>query len=455
MHSALLLSALALLSPQDAPTRGLNGEALGRGDTTAQVLGGAHSSFDGPSVRVDEVLEPGVYSLTMESTGTDWEERFIVGVPADPIDPAPLLVCFHQYSASERDTYLHTNLFDEAMSRGWYVVAPLGAHEVNCGISYSQQNIRVVIDWLSEVVRIDRARIYGVGFSMGGGCALNFAARHLNPDQAMFAAVVNHTGTVSMRDIWHRAQDTSVLEHPLMFNGSPYERPFAYQQASTIELTPWSGVDRRSDLARNLGHVAVQTWCAPQDPLKHLVRQTRALLRHLMRFGGEVDCHEERSSQHVWDTLDEVEALDFLETKRLVLPTEGTHSVLAIHDGRWLHFDLEQAVSGGFSAWRWHADSGSNLLYLDGLRNIEELRVRARDLGLNPEKTMRLILGEQLGHTPHSQRTTRLVLAGFDVAPRVVLREGEPARFEFDPERGELTLTEKDAANLPLYVIVP
>jgi len=455
MHSALFLSALALLSPQDAPTRGLYGEALRQGETLAEVLGGGHSNFDGPSVRVDEVLGKGIYSLTMESTGTDWEERFIVGVPSDPIEPAPLLVTFHRYSASERDTFIHTDLFAEAMGRGWYVVAPLGAHQVNCGISYSQENIRVVIDWLSEVVRIDRGRVYGIGFSMGGGCALNFAARHLDPDRAMFAAVVNHTGTVSLRDIWHRAQDTSILEHPLMFGGSPYERPFAYQQASTIEMTPWSGIDERSDLARNLGHVPVQTWCTPQDPLKHLVRQTRALLRHLIRFGGEVDSQEERGSQHVWDTLDEIRALDFLEPHRLELPSEGTHSMLAIHDGRWLHFDLKQAVEGGFSSWRWHADSRSNLLFLDGLRNIDELRVRTPDLGLSTNTTIRLILGEQRGRTPRSQRTTRLVLDGFDFAPRVVLREGKPANFEFDPERGELTLEEGDAANLPLWVIAP
>ncbi len=147
--------------------------------------------------------------------------------------------------------------------------------------------------------------------------------------------------------------------------------------------------------------------------------------------------------------------MDFLQPKRLVLPTQGTHSVPAIHDGRWLHFDLEQAVSGGFSSWRWHADSNSNLLFLDGLCNIEELRVRTRDLGLMPLNTLRLILGKQRGRTPNAQRTTRLVLDGFDAAPRAVLREGKPARFEFDPERGELTLVEQDAANLPLYVIVP
>lgn len=455
MHSALLLSAFALLSPQDVPTRGLEGEALPAGQSLAAVLGGGHSDFGGPSVRVNELLGQGVYSLTMEATGTDWEESFLVGVPANPIDPAPLLVTFHQYSASERDTYVHTDLFSEAMDRGWYVLAPLGAHQVNCGVAYAQDNIRVVIDWLGEVVRLDPTRIYGIGFSMGGGNALNFAARNQDPDRVMFAAVVNHTGTVSIRDVWHRAQDTSILEHPLMFGGSPYQNPFEYAQASTIEMTPFSGIDERTDLARNLGHVPVQTWCTPGDPLQHLVRQTRALLRHLLRFGGEIDPNEERGSRHTWDTLDEIAALDFLADQRLALPTTGTHSMLALHDGRWLHFDLEQAKSGAFSSWRWYCDARSNLLFLDGLCNIVELRVRTQDLGLAPTETLRLILGRQQGRTARSEHTTRLVLTGYDAAPRTVLREGRPAPFTWNPERGELSIEERDAANLPLWVIVP
>jgi pimeloyl-ACP methyl ester carboxylesterase len=406
-------------------------------------------------VRVNELLGQGIYSLTMEATGTDWEERFIVGVPQNPDDSAPLLVCFHQYSASERDVFLHTDLFSEALERGWYVLAPLGAHQVNCGVAYAQDNTRVVVDWLSEVVRIDPTRIYGLGFSMGGGNALNFAARYQDPNRAMFAAVVNHTGTVSLRDIWHRAQDTSILEHPLMFGGSPYQHPFAYAQASTIEMTPWSGIDERTDLARNLGHVAVQTWCAQADPLDHLVRQTRALIRHLLRFGGSVEGNQVRGSRHFWDTLDEVAALDFLADQRLVLPTDGTHSLLALHDGRWLHFDLEQAKNGAFSAWRWHSDPRSNLLYLDGLTNIKELRVRTEDLGLAPNQTLRLILGRQAGSTAHQEHPTRLVLTGFDAAPRTVLREGRAVESHWNPARGELTIEERDAAALPLWVIVP
>ncbi len=455
MQTALLLSALALIPTQNASTHHQGGTHHRGGATLAEIAGGAHVNFTSPLVQVQEVLDEGIYAMTMDATGTEWQESFLLGVPSNPLDSAPLLVSFHRYSASERDTFIHTNLFEEAMERGWYVLAPLGAHELNYGVPYAQENIRVVIDWISELARIDRERIYGIGFSMGGGCALNFAASNLDPNRAMFAAVVNHTGTVSIRDLWHRAVDTSVLEHPLMFNGSPYEQPFAYQQASTIELTPWSGVNEQTDLARNLGHVPVQTWCSPSDPLEHLVRQTRVLLRHLMNFGAEVSSNEERGNAHVWETLDEVQALDFLEAHRLELPTEGTHSLLATHDGRWLHFDIKQVQGGCFSSLRWHANQESNLLYLDGLANIERLRVRTTDLGLSTTETLRLILGTQAGRRAGSEGTTRLVLDGYDVAPRAVLREGRAAQYEWNPERGELSLEESDAANLPLWVIVP
>jgi hypothetical protein len=240
-----------------------------------------------------------------------------------------------------------------------------------------------------------------------------------------------------------------------MFGGSPYQHPFAYQQASTIELTPWSGVNKQTDLARNLGHIPVQTWCSPSDPLDHLVRQTRALLRHLMSFGADVYPNEERGNSHVWETLDEVSALDFLEAQRLELPTEGTHSLLATHDGRWLHFDIKQVQGNSFSSLRWHANQGSNILYLDGLANIERLRVRTADLGLSTTETLRLILGTQAGRWTGSESTTRLILDGYEVAPRAVLREGRPAQYEWNPERGELSLEESDAENLPLWVIVP
>jgi hypothetical protein len=174
-----------------------------------------------------------------------------------------------------------------------------------------------------------------------------------------------------------------------------------------------------------------------------------------MSLGADVYPNEERGNAHVWETLDEVRALDFLEAQRLELPTEGTHSLLATHDGRWLHFDIEQVQGGYFSSLRWHADQHSNLFYLDELANIERLRVRTPDLGLSTTEPLRLILGTQAGRWAGSESTTRLILDGYEVAPRAVLREGRPAQYEWNPERGELSLEESDAANLPLWVIVP
>ena len=49
-------------------------------------------------------LEGNIYSLRITGTGTGWDEDFLLGIPPEPLEPAPLLVLFHQYSVSERDT---------------------------------------------------------------------------------------------------------------------------------------------------------------------------------------------------------------------------------------------------------------------------------------------------------------------------------------------------------------
>ena len=82
--------------------------------------------------------------------------------------PAPVLTLFHGYGEHLRDTVLRTDLVDEAMSRGWLVFAPLGAHEFNYGIDYAQDNIERAFEFIGARLPLDLDRIYGVGFSMGG-----------------------------------------------------------------------------------------------------------------------------------------------------------------------------------------------------------------------------------------------------------------------------------------------
>ena len=57
---------------------------------------------------------------------------------------------------------------------------------------------------------------------MGGGAALSYAARHRDPERGAFAAVVNHTGTISLRNTYHNVSPDQqglmhgMLIHPLL-----------------------------------------------------------------------------------------------------------------------------------------------------------------------------------------------------------------------------------------------
>ena len=144
---------------------------------------------------------PGVYSISFNDTGTGWQESFLLAVPRNPLPSPPLLVMFHGYSTSENSCLTQTPLMKMAMERGWYVVAPLGAHQMNYGVPYSQANIEFVLDWVLHTLPIDTDRIYGIGFSMGGGGVSSYAARHLDPDHARFAA---RGGLLARRALRHR-----------------------------------------------------------------------------------------------------------------------------------------------------------------------------------------------------------------------------------------------------------
>jgi len=68
-------------------------------------------------------------------------------------------------------------------------VAPRGIYKENFGAPLPQDQQQQVIDWVLAHYPIDRDRIYGIGFSMGGGGVASYAARHLDRTGAMFAAM--------------------------------------------------------------------------------------------------------------------------------------------------------------------------------------------------------------------------------------------------------------------------
>lgn len=457
---ALLLALAPLGTAQRAPvrpapqaplpTRGILGEPLPKGTHLQAVLGGRGSTLVGPAVSVTAVLAPGVYQLTFDDPGTGWQERVLLGVPSAPLLPAPLLVAYHGYGHSEQDILVNTSLFQQGLDRGWFVLAPLGAHPFNFGVPYAQANVAHVLDWLLAVAQIDRFRIYGVGFSMGGGWALSQAARHLDPMRAMFAAVVNHTGTVSTSHVWWNSQDRSLLEHPDLFGGPPSAVPFAYQRVSTVDLAPFTKeVDPLSDMARNLAHVVTRTWNATHDPLAYLVEQSQALFAWLSGAGHATALIQVPSNQHTWATLDATAALDDLEQHVLSIPTSGTRRLMADRNGRYLFFDVQQAAAGALSPWTYHLDPANNRVIVAESRNLQKLGLRVGDAGLSTAQALTVVIGP-------SDAFQQIVLRGYLAAPQNVLRGGVATdQWIHDPVAKTLTLFEGTGLGWPTWRVEP
>lgn len=429
--------------------RGIYGEALGSTDAPEEALGGGWSNPFGPAAGL-RALPSRVIEVTLNDTGTGWQERFLLGVPRKAQLPAPLLVAFHGYGNTHFDILYNTEYFQKATEKGWYVVAPLGAHKFNFGVAYAQENVKAVLEWVATHVYLDTGRIYGVGFSMGGGVVTSFAARHLDPSGPRFAAVVNHTGSVSVRDVYNHTADTSLLENPLLFGGSPIEEPFAYQRASTIDLFPDGSIGADTDMARNLRHVPVHHWAVSGEPNAYLLDGSIRLHEHLVSKGATSTFDIGVGVEHDWETLDEDLALGFLEQQELTLPPRGTSvPTLADRDGRWFHFDLERALPEDFARFRWTVDALNNRLILDQAANLTTIAFDPLDLELENGQAIEVMLNLE-GPT-----SLDVVVRGFAQMPSSVQRTGGAAQWSWDPDAGTVTLHEVHGVGYPRWTVTP
>lgn len=447
-----MLLAPAFQTAAARQVRDLDGQVIGTEDEVDTALGGeATNPFVAlPSVRP---VAARIFEITLKNTGTGWDELFIVGVPARAVRPsAPLLVVFHSYGRSPREITEETGYFDEALRRGWYVVAPLGAHKYNFSVPYARKNIEQVLAWARSRLPVDPERVYGVGFSMGGGGVLNYAATHLDPTHAYFAAIVNHTGTASVRDGYNHASDKSLFHNPLLFGGSPEQFPFAYQRSSVIDYDVFSSsIDQDTDLARNLSHLPVKIWAVDADPLQHLVDQSRQLDDQLARRGGAAALQIGVGNQHAWATIAESAVLDFLAPYRASMPgANQTVRTLAETDGRWLHFDVAQVQPGHFTPFTWNALTALNRMYVFQTENLASIAFRPSDLELRVDEPLELVLGSKDGE-PVAVR-----LAGYAHAPTDVRRNGvSTPSWTYDSATGVLVLRESSSTGLPLWTVVP
>lgn len=407
----------------------------------------------GPISSANRTHIPGVWQMFLDDPGTGYQESVLLGVPPQRIfrNP-PLLVMFHGADISEWDCYLNSPIFDEALNRGWYVLAPLGAHQLNFGIPYSQVNIEYALDIFTAILPVNPERIYGLGFSMGGGTMMSYAARHQDPNHARFAALINHTGGVSIANTYWNSSNTFVFDHELMFNGSPDVYPFLYSQASSLDIDFATNlVDPTTDLVRNLAHVPVLNQYATGDPLTYLINQTQVAHSWMQLIPGmEAFLLTPNQQVHNWDTIDTNTALNYLYSKTLDTPTAGQHRVLADREATWFHFYVYQDAEGAFTPFRWNCEPGSNRLTIDETENLEKIVVDVYGLGLNTAVNLELVL------QTNDASTEIVTLEGYQLSPQEVLRNGVADNsWAWDSVSKTLTITESDASVATTWKIRP
>ena len=462
MFTSILL-ATALSAPVSASTadsagvgldsstlRGVFGEVIGDSEDFTTAVGGNVANPFMPTSIVP--VRRNIYEVRLTNTGTGWEEMFLLAVPAPSAEPKPLLVAFHGYSSSPYSILYQTDYLEKARARGWYAIAPLGAHQYNYGIDYAQDNIAAVLDWMQNRTNIDPDRVYGIGFSMGGGVAATYAAQHLDPTKLRMAAIVNHTGTVSMRDVFNNANATGILQDPQMFGGTPDEFPFAYAKASTIDYDLYTDtIDPNTDLARNLKHCYVKQWAVAGDPQDHLVNQAGLLHDQVEFRGGTSNLDIGAGSTHTWSSLNEREVLNYLQSKTLQQPTPGTKTKTLVHrDGRFYHFDVSQRDNTWFSKFDWRIMSGINRIFLEKVTNLDHILFDATGTGLSPDSALEVIV--------QATESDSLVIevAGFATPPTNVTRDSvATSNWVWDSQHQCIALMEDDPSSYRLWTIEP
>lgn len=382
--------------------------------------------------------------LTLLIPQTGITETYLFFEPLTPASPAPLMVHFHAANVSAYDLVFFTDFLDEADARNWYVLAPYQlVPQAPVTNSYSslpsQFHVEEVIAWALAGHAIDLDRIYAYGFSMGGGNALNYAARHLDRARGTFAALVNHTGTVSLTDEYQNAASPETLRPVLeaLFGGTPATNRFEYLRSSVLDLDAQSEVVLDGEhTAVNLAHVPMQSWFANGDPQVQLVRQARRL-DSLMALvpGADHTLVGVPGSLHRWDTLDEFLVCEWFATQSLALPRGGELRV--DRSGKYLALELTVAATDRFA--RLYHDARPERFSLTRTSNLVEARLSAAEAGLDPTRVPFEVLVDTADGV-----ADRIVITGFTRAPGTVLRDGVAATQGFSYDGGMQVLTIED-----------
>lgn len=376
-------------------------------------------------------------------TGTGTLERVWVQEAAAN-HARPLLVVFHRFGVSESDAMLSTRYFEEARRRQWYVIAPRSLGQVHFSSLTSQIHTKRAIDWALTNFNIDATRIYAVGFSMGGGAALNYAARNLDVNEARFAAIASLTGLLDHEHAYvNEIMETQELYDQIFGSGLPGSAdPWLMLRSGLFRLDNQLQITPGSDLARNLAHTNVHLFRANGD-VRYLTTQHDVLAAHLASLPlatGQQAAAVSSYVGHSWDAVDERLVCDWLRQFQLTTPSASR--TLADEDGAYYHFVLEQDAPGAFSPFTWSVDTQTNSLALTDTENVQRITVRTVSAGLSSAATLQVTCAAADGVADE------IVIENWPLAPMAVVRDGLPsAAWSHDALNERLTLHEFDPAS--------
>lgn len=143
-------------------------------------------------------VEPGqLRSLEIKDSEGE-TRRYLLSVPDgyDPLNPAPtpLTFVFHGKGASP-EGFIEGSMFKTAVVTDSLIVLPEGKDASWGGAPYATTSIDQDVDLVTGLIdeldahyNVDRSRVYGIGFSNGGGMVANLACRA--PDEFAGLAMV-------------------------------------------------------------------------------------------------------------------------------------------------------------------------------------------------------------------------------------------------------------------------
>lgn len=390
---------------------------------------------------------------------TGWPEDYIIiePVPA-PTQPVPLVVVFHKFGSSQKDMTFNTDFPAEAASRGWYAVCPLAANTQHFASLPSQIHMAAMLDFMvANYPMVDTQRLYGVGFSMGGGAVTNYAARHVDPSKPMLAAIVSLSGGFALNHTYYADPPTHFFLNFWYGNGTAGSAdPWKMTRSSVIDFDPFTlAVNTQTDLARNLMNTPLLLARATQDGVPYLPVINDVFVSHMQglgrTFGPEFDYQFVPLGQdvydHRWRMMDEAWAFDWLAQHTLTLPT--SQRTLADTDGVYYRFFVEQDAANAFTPFTWTIDAPNNTLLLSDTANLRRLTLDTLGAGLDPLQPILVQLATADG------LADELVIRDMPAAPSQVIRDGQPtASWSYNSAAQEFTLLESDGL-VHNWTIVP